>query len=254
MKEIFKSVEDNPDESYYALSARTKLPEWLRAELPDHKPTQAVSYADGNFIVEGLDKVFSTVVEAYDEAEEDDTRQTVLDASLNGHGGELIAGSFFVDIKEGETSSRLLVGFTSESHEELLKHDYGIWLEKTLVEYEEDPADWVKSYNFLKFHPLFWYRAKDEKTFDWGTDEGFNNLMHAVYTHEDELVVRLEHGGHVETTYTSFYLDDRLTVRTKTFEEGYVALAANVHKYYAPDGMERSIEDINSLYGLKLDK
>lgn len=228
------------DKEFSKLKEKTVLPEWLQNELPPHEKRNVISYSDGLFRFSVSDQSFTNLIEAYDASRGNKGEyQTVLDESVNGHGGKLTGGMFFCDSEEGKNSSRLLISHTTEDTEDLLKFDYGIWLTKQNPKYLKNQNDAVEAYNWLQHHPIFWHRYTEEKTFDWETASGLKDLSTWVYRHKGKPNVSLEHGSHVPPNYKEFYHDPRLDVSARTFEKAYIKLAKKVNKFFAPDGTER---------------
>lgn len=219
------------------MSAKNTLPEWLTAELPEPRPTVTISWSDGQFHVTGHPNPYPTIIEAYDTVKEADTA-IIFDKSVNGHGGKLYHHIFFCKAEKGKKSARLLISFTDEKHLDILQSDYDEWM-KRHQRYEKDPKSWVKAYNWLQHHPLFWHRMKNEKTYHWVTDDGLKSNSVFIWKRNGKPEVHMEHGGHVETDYTTFYHDLKLDTRAKNFEKAYIKLAKLVNKFYNPDGTEK---------------
>lgn len=221
------------------MSTENKLPEWLQTELPEPRPVKTISWADGVFHVTDHPETYTSIIEAYDAVEKTD-EATTFDESVNGHGGQLHHRAFFCDQEKGEKSARLLIAFTDEDHLDILQTVYNNWMELH-EQYKQNQQNWVTAYNWLQHHPVFWHRLKNEKTYYWVTDDGLkSNSVFAGYNEETgKPQVLMEHGGHVEPEYTTFYHDLKLDTEAETFEEAYINLASLVNKFYNPDGTEK---------------
>lgn len=243
------------NESYRRLSTETVLPEWLVAELPEHEAHIVVSWEEDGFHLSDTDEIFATVSEAYDAAQAVEGKQTVLDKSVHKHGGKMIGGAFFVDVEEGKTSARLLISHTTEDTEGLLKYAYGHWLEAENPAYLKNQDDWVVAYSWLRSHPIFWKRTKEEKTVDWETDYGITDFYMWVTKRKGKPRVYLEAGAHVAPSYTHSYHDLRLDVQAETIEKAYIRLAKKVNKFFNADGTEKvGIKYKKSAFEKHLDK
>lgn len=219
------------------------LPTWLSDNLPDHLPKSVISFKGGKFHVSHDGSEHDTINEAYDYLRTlKDGYQLVLDESVNGQGGELTGAFFHCDPEEGKTTTRLLMSYPTEERLYAMKEDYLRWLDEIVVQYESNPNDFLNSHNFLSYHPAFWVRDKNEKTFNWEMDFGLDKLAINVWADEETglPVVFLEHGLHVEPEYIRHYHDDRIFSRSDTYEGAIVVMARRVHKTYDVDGVERT--------------
>jgi hypothetical protein len=220
------------------------LPKWLTDEFPKHLPHAVISFrADGFYANE--DGPYENIVEAYEYVTSmRDRYQAVFDASVDGHGGKISGNGFFCNPDTDNGRVRLLVSITSEDIEDILKHDYLEWLTVVSIDYNMDPEDFVKAHKFLSHHPMFWVKGTKEKSFQWATDLGLDNMSINVWADEEtgKPVVFLEHGQHHEDGYTYFYRDVRIFVQEETFEKAIIAMAAKVNAVFDLDGNERAVE------------
>lgn len=127
----------------------------------------------------------------------------------------------------------------SRARDALLRARYSRWLE--LVEsYEDDPEDFVNSFNFVSRHPAFWTRRADEPTYSWKTSEHHLKLWFQVSTDaRGNTQFLFETGGHVEPHYLDTYHDTRLDTVSSSYEEGIVKLANSTRKLFNSDGTAR---------------
>lgn len=229
------------------------LPQWLRNELPEPRPvthlywsakkdTFRFSHVDYSY-EDAIE--FNTIVEAYDYGSGLRKQFDVkLDASVDGHGGKLVSVGFLCDSNEGDVSYRVLSNLTSGDVEDILKHDYLEWLTGIVVEYHNDPDDFIKAHKFLTHHPLFWIKGTKEKSFHWATDMGLDKMSINVWANSEtgKPVFFLEHGQHHEDGYTHYYHDPRIFVREETYEKAVVAMAKKVNAVFDFAGYERNEE------------
>lgn len=219
------------------------LPDWLVAELPEHLPHSVISYRDDKFHISHDGSEFSTVVEAYDYLHSLRTSyQTVIDESVDGHGGKLLSGIFLCDKNEPEDkTSRGLLSFLTEQLTQDLADDYTIWLKETSAAYIEDPDNFLKAHAFLSHHPMFWHKGAEGKDHNWETSNGLVNMAVNVFpSDEGRPVIFLECGPHIPDTYMNFYYDPQIFVTEETFEVAIVRLAGKVYAHYNLDGTAHS--------------
>lgn len=224
------------------------LPKWLTDEFHEHLPHLSVSYDEDMFWVStgSTAASFPTIVEAYDYANQlGDDFQTVLDPSVDGHGGELLNLGFFCDTDKETGRSRLLSTVTTEDLENSLKHEYISFLNETTVAYNANPEDFVTAHTWLSHHPIFWHKGKKEKSYFWATDTGLSDMSLNVWANEEtgKPVIFLEHGEHHEKGYTHFYHNYSIFVKEETFEKAVITMAKKVNAVFDLSGYERNPEE-----------
>lgn len=228
------------DEEYSIIADSIELPAWFSAELPEPEPTVTITYKNKLFHLSTETTSFTTIIAAYDYARSLDNTGIIFDPSINKHGGKLSGEMFFCAREANTSTSRLLMAQTTQSRLQMLKYEYAVWTKETHPTWLKNQNDWVEAYNWLQHHPAFWYRNTEDKTFNWGMDEGLKSVWQFAYRDKKKnSYVGMEHGTHVEPEYKYHYHDVRLDVTAKTFEKAYILLAKKVNKFFNPDGTER---------------
>lgn len=132
----------------------------------------------------------------------------------------------------------MLLSFTDAEHEWLAKSNYLHFLESALY-YLEKPDDFLRAWTFVNNHPAFWYRYSEDKNY-WITNEYSRKVwIQPALNDQNEIVFMLEAGSAVEPERTSHYHDLRLDIWASSYNEGFIKLAALVHKFFHLDGSER---------------
>jgi hypothetical protein len=237
--------EDPNDPEILAVNA-VELPAWFPAPpvLPSRTIRAVEIEGEWKVVIDELPgEVWDTPVEAYDSVKERDIDIT-LDKSLNrDEWGHFIgSGMFFANKATPDaTSVRGLIGRTQADHLWLDKSRYSYYLRDT-DEYRADPENWVKAYNWLEAHPMFWINTDPTYYLGWQKENGLSDLWTSVGTHANgEPYVMLEGGPHTDD-FSQRSLDHRLDAVGATFEEAYIKFAKNVDKYYDKSGEERHFE------------
>lgn len=231
----------------YAKSIKQALPQWVEDGFPARKPIltlSAMQEVDGTwvaYVTDDEDTHYVTPVEAYDarNSNELDWQFTKL---INRPGWGRVRGGLFFEKGAGH---RLLIAHTSEDTENIIRSDYYYFLKLT-KKYRKNPKNWALAYEWLRCHPLFWYRqydtVKKEHVGHWETDNGLDKTWVSVREGRAKGgKVLIEHGPWHELSAPS--LDHRLNAWAPTFEKAYVKLAKNVDKYYAEDGTDRNTSE-----------
>lgn len=219
-----------------------KLPQWLEDCIPDSPPVRVIKVADDGasfIIVDSKNKIcdsgFKNIIEAYDSIYGSDV-EIIIDRSVDH---VVVAGNDVTVTKEAfGRGNRILFTQSFKNSLSILKSNYKTWVEETHPAWLADPNDWVKSYQWLQDHPVFWTRKNGEKTARWDTQNGVTSLYTVVGKQEGKTLVMFEHGPHYGD-FSHHAHDTRTESYEETFEEAYVSLARKFHQYYHSDGTDR---------------
>ena len=229
----------------YAILRDMGLPKWLEDQVPEPLPCIYISYENGRYFVSNNWSSVDYIVDAYNYAlRMQNEYQVLFDPSVDGNGGTLEKDHFIATTTRN--TQLVLPALSTEDNLFWLKKSYYTWLIEYAMQYEENPDDFFTAYTWLAHHPLFWTKRKTEKSYDWITDKGLQELVVNVHLDtEKKPVFVLGHGGHhqrgfrTDSEYTKCYYDYRLAVSEEGYEQGIVALAKRVHAVYDLDGYER---------------
>ena len=173
---------------------------------------------------------------------------------LEAPGVRGVMGLDLVSVKIPDSrNSRVLI---SKVDHQSLKHNRYFQFLVLAKRWLEDTSNWMLAYQFIQYHPAFWYRVQPERfDHEWDLEGGHKGLWVCVTSNYDgDPVVMLEHGQSVPPTHSHHYHDLRLDVWAPTFEDAYVQMAQKVHKFFALDGEERpDVEYVKSKIELELD-
>ena len=148
---------------------------------------------------------------------------------------------------------RLLMSHTDRDAEYIAKANYYEFLELT-NNYEKNSTNFKTCFYWLDAHPAFWSRTETDVN-RWRTSNNSHICVDVTLDEAGNTVVMLEYGGAVEPERTHHYHDFRLDTYTSTYEEGIVALAALVHKFFNVDGSEReNVEYKKGKFEIELDR
>lgn len=109
-------------------------------------------------------------------------------------------------------------------------------------EYSKDPKDFMKSYDFISQHPVFWItrnKTPGEKTFDWNTQYNERLIPYPRVTkakRDPDWV--LDGGPHLKPDYSTNSTDLKLTTIEPTIEQAYIGFAEKLKMFYTIDGAE----------------
>lgn len=144
-----------------------------------------------------------------------------------------VAGADRAFVTEG---NRLLISFTDAERISLAKNNYLNFLFST-ERYYNNRNDFYMAFLWVKHHPAFWYRHREEYQ-EWETN--YSGFWFEITKNKDnDVVYMLEAGAAIEPARLSHYHDLRLDVYASSFEEAYIQLAALVDKFFNLDGSER---------------
>lgn len=193
-----------------------------------------------------IEDLYARIHEADEDVEFDNS---VLEApGITGAGGMIFVKT------PGNKNSRVLVGKVDDRS---LEHNRYFHFLKLTKEWLIDTSNWVLAYQFIEYHPAFWYRVQPDR-FDhrWDLESGHKSLWVCVTTNDDgDPVVMMEHGCSIAPEHANHYHDLRLDVWAPNFEDAYVQMAQKIHKFFALDGEERpDVEYEKSKLELQLDE
>jgi hypothetical protein len=222
-------------DGWYVGVDEVELPAWL--SLPEFRPVYTLQYKDNKFLVEddqgGEVGQYKTAEAAYDENSSENFTWT-FDDSLSATGSLMDSGLYFCSSQDKHPSERALISSTDQTLLKLLKSEYMFWAEVIYPSWKSDKSNTAKSFNMLKYHPLFW-RKNTFNGFVWSVSNGTDSIE--LMATESKFYAEL--GAHVEPEFTEFYHDYRLDTMADSFDELYVILAAKVDKYFTLAGIER---------------
>lgn len=116
--------------------------------------------------------------------------------------------------------------------------------------YRNNPSLFKNAYQYIQFHPAFWWRDEDSGDASWHTDCYTDQIWTETVANkvdEQGYSWALEAGKGVENAYTEHYHDLRLDVYANTLEEAYVKLARIISEVFKDDGTEKpNIEHLKS--------
>jgi len=113
--------------------------------------------------------------------------------------------------------------------------------------YKEEPTNFVDAYQFINYHPAFWWRDSVDPDAQWHTDNYASRVWTEALGSADDYQWALEAGRSVEGDHTHHYHDLRLDVYGIPLETAYIKLAAIVIQVFEDDGTEReNIEHLDS--------
>lgn len=181
---------------------------------------------------------FEDIEEIYDHIEKTLNSDAEFDKSTLDSGQIRDAFLGYTLTKKSESGGhRMLLGPFNYEDSRLTGYINFLQLAKRYI---AEPDNVVLAYEFIQYHPAFWYRYRDGHKNDWSTEDGHKSVwVYPTFNKEGNLVVMLEHGSTVSPEYKEHYHDFRLDVWGTSFEDAYVQLAKLVHKFFYLDGSER---------------
>jgi len=230
--------------------SESKLPEWLKKELPEPQLPSVISWTeeDGYIVFDEIHEEtdnFETLEEAYDFTENYLKTEVIFDESIpelneenNNNFSRMLFGT-----PDDRGNSRLLFSSPDKQKIEDLEEVYENFL-NLAEKYYNNKNDFMTAYDFVDTHPAFWVKLlKDkEKTFLWETESHCIKIWSMPIKNDDNMFWALETGMHIDPDYVEHYHDWRIDASGSTIEEAYINLAANIDKYYNLDGTEKEIE------------
>ena len=215
------------------------VPSWMVSLMPDVRTPCVLSYNGEKYVVaapDGIVSLFDSCRDAYKTCSDN----VIVDTNVPEYGP---FGVFLIN-DEGPRSNSKVMLFPSNDQDRVedIRLIYKDFL--TLAErYKTDSSNFMKSYNFVINHPAFWFKKDAEPSFWWEHSYSQKVWMEPTTDDNGNIVWMLEAGSRVLPGAHSHYHDMRLDVYAPTVEDGYVQLAALVHKFFHLDGTERENVD-----------
>jgi len=229
---------DKEEKAYLTKADSVTLPDFV--DFPE--PELPIYYLKDNgdfYYLEGTAWQFKLASEAYDYANNVLKGEVVFGDLRRAEGKK---PSKKKNKRDGlvfeKHTNRLLVSFTKSDKLTLLKHTYASFLEQD-KEYQKDPENWAKAYNWVQEHPAFYHRYKEGSN-DWEFQSGWDSKWESVGIDEKgKPSILLEHGPFAEGARVISSHDIRLDTHASTFEDVYVEFAKKVNKFYDTRGESR---------------
>lgn len=234
------------------------LPAWLLEVLPAPAPAAVLTMGDKGLEArypDGGVELLKDLGSAYESLHGQDF---AIDDSVHLAYPENSLGSLGLTVASRPGFSTLFLGMTDNDRLLVLENAYEESL-RAHIRYKATP-NFFNAYHYVDTHPAFWTRfpeAVESRPYDWNTSGHCERVSQFVMKIESEeqnpeaypqgYVVALETGAHVEThdehfarpAYTVHYHDYRLDVYALTFEDAFVRLAAELDRFFYPDGSEK---------------
>lgn len=245
-RDIFTDNHDNNPDFFhniekYLNASGISFPSFVTFE--EVKPIHEISWTEETgYVAEGVDGEWESIEELADFIERDLKHDAKFHDSILGSPDveDDLGGMVFLKDKEDRGSSRMLLGPVDKRGLAVYKYYSFLGGAKAWLENQDDM---VLAYSFLESHPAFWSRSRsqiDRFPHEWKMDQWLSGVWIGLSRKENgENVIMLEHGAAVEPDRVMHYHDTRLDVWAPTFEEAYIQLAKNVHKYFYLDGEAR---------------
>jgi len=222
----------------------TKLPSWLNELLPEDRPLQTLSYDASRklFLVERDNKKleYEDIASAHEAINEVDYDLIADQSAVKQLGGR----RGFLTYKTDDGNYGVILDHTDEDRRRGLETNFEDFLNVAKT-YHDDPHDFLKSWNYINDHPVFWTRLKDS-FWHWETTGYLTNHAHfGVWEDEGKVLYSIDAGGHVEGSldhvepYVTHYADWRLEVVDISFEKAVIQLAERVAICFHDDGTDR---------------
>lgn len=219
---------------YQNIVENTILPTWLTDELPVKKRLNTMSWSNDHnafYILEDENpEYYSNGYNLYSLIQKNSAVDFAINKNINGKNGiKLISDSL------ASCNGYMLISSTDTDKENILKHSYDRWINEIYKNYINEPNNWVYSYEYINYHPIFWIHSSPQKTFNWITDDGTDNIYSMVGMNKGVPYVALECGEHTET-YNEHYHNTDLDIYADNFENAYVKLAVKIEQYFTAEG------------------
>lgn len=157
------------------------LPDWLAKGLPKIKEPAIIYYSKDtdSYILSdhGIENFYTTLKEAYKEAK---SRNIEFDFDINIPDDDC-CNNYFKDYGTLFIDGTIYFAETPKYDLIFLEERYQQWLNK-VTKYENDPQDFMSSYDFVNNHITLWEQAYADNPFSWKPN---SNLIF-VHPYEDD--------------------------------------------------------------------
>lgn len=215
-------------------------PEFRTFDEPD--PVKTIFWDEDRevFYVDGFDETWINLIDAHNAVEAGRKFDADIDYDSVSKSGQLDGdegGIYTVASKRRNFHTWISTPIDTRGLE---THEYWEFL-CTAREWLQNKDDFLLSYYFIDHHPILWMRSRPEThPNQWNTDSGVSKLwMHPQRREDGTICMMMEAGSAVPDARQRRYHDLRLDTYTNSFEEGIVATAALIHKFFDLDGSER---------------